>query len=134
MDPRHEAFAQASAKGLNCGDAYVQAGFASDRSNASKLAKRKAVAERIAELEQLRDLTPQADLAHTVAALLRSAAGADTLKSAAGTREARLSRLEAHRLWDKLAMEEMRAARPIDRVLTSEQWAALYGPSPPMSA
>jgi hypothetical protein len=50
-NPRHGAFAQARARGAVLNDAYEDAGFAPDRSHASRLAGREDVAERIAELK-----------------------------------------------------------------------------------
>ena len=47
---RYEAFAQARAKGARLEDAYEDAGFTPDRANASRLAARPEIADRIAEL------------------------------------------------------------------------------------
>ena len=50
QDPRHEAFAQARAKGALLIDAYESAGFVRHRGHPSRLALKDEVADRIAEL------------------------------------------------------------------------------------
>lgn len=93
--PRHEKFAQARAKGLGLEDAYEDAGFAPDRSHASRLAREPAVAERIAELRaEQEDFAPQT----VIATLLRLAKASEDLKTPAGVKEARDSVLQARRL------------------------------------
>jgi len=47
---RHEAFAQALAKGKTADDAYAQAGFKPDRGNASRLQQKDSIRQRVAEL------------------------------------------------------------------------------------
>lgn len=49
-NPRHEAFAQALAKGKTADDAYALAGFSPHRSNASRLSANDSVRDRVAEL------------------------------------------------------------------------------------
>ncbi len=49
---RHEAFAQALAKGKSATDAYAGAGYRPNRSHASRLAAKGNIAARIAELQQ----------------------------------------------------------------------------------
>ena len=53
QDPRHEAFAQARARGALLIDAYESAGFVRHRGHPSRLALKDEVAERIAELRAL---------------------------------------------------------------------------------
>lgn len=48
---RHEAFAQALAKGLTADEAYKQAGFKPNRGNASTLKAKKNIQARVAELQ-----------------------------------------------------------------------------------
>jgi hypothetical protein len=55
LNPRHESFAKARAKGARLEDAYEEAGFAPDRGHASRLAARPEVAGRIAELRAEQD-------------------------------------------------------------------------------
>ena len=130
-DPRHEAFAQACAKGANRKAAYVEAGFAPDRSKGSQMAKRTAVAARIAELEWLRDRALRAELPHMIADLMDNAFAGEALNSAAGLKEARLARLEAIRLLDRMERETPRPPQPYDKELTQEEWVALYGAPAP---
>ena len=49
-NPRHEAFAQALARGMSAAAAYVEAGYKSDRHNAAALAREKHIGTRVAEL------------------------------------------------------------------------------------
>lgn len=50
---RHEAFAQALAKGKTADEAYQLAGFKPNRGNASTLKAKQNIAERIIELKQM---------------------------------------------------------------------------------
>jgi len=56
---RQEAFAQARAKGAGLEDAYEDAGYTPCHRNASHMAARPEVAERIAELRAEREITPK---------------------------------------------------------------------------
>lgn len=49
---RHEAFAQAIAKGKTADDAYSQAGYRANRGNATRLKANESVVARVAELQQ----------------------------------------------------------------------------------
>jgi hypothetical protein len=51
-NPRHEAFAQALARGMSATAAYVEAGFKPSRHNAAALARRQHVSSRVAELQE----------------------------------------------------------------------------------
>jgi hypothetical protein len=106
---RHEAFAQARAKGVLLDDAYEDAGFAPGNGHASRLAKTEAVAERIAELKALE--TDMADAAPygVIAALL--ALARDKEVAPAASKEARLALMEASRL-----RGQMEAARIHERI------------------
>jgi uncharacterized protein YqfA (UPF0365 family) len=55
QNTRHEAFAQLRARGAPLDLAYAQAGYEADSGHGSRLAKRPAVAARIAELRARRD-------------------------------------------------------------------------------
>ena len=74
-NPRHEAFAQARARGAYLEDAYEDAGFAPNRAHASRLAHRPEVAERIgairAELAGVIDHSPEAMVANLLQAFGR---------------------------------------------------------------
>jgi hypothetical protein len=130
-DPRHEAFAQARARGANKSTAYALAGYAPNRSNGSKLAAKPAVGARVAELEEQREQASEACLRDTVIGLMAEVHLGEAMKSAAGLREARLARLEANRLWGLLQREEAQSRRPPDRELTLAEWTAKYGrPAP----
>lgn len=49
---RHEAFAQALAKGKSADEAYAQAGYKPNRHNASRLKTNEHITDRVAELQQ----------------------------------------------------------------------------------
>src|SRR5262252_5451198 len=51
-NPRHEAFAQALARGTSAAAAYGQAGFKPHRANAATLARKKHISVRVAELQE----------------------------------------------------------------------------------
>lgn len=50
-NPRHEAFAQALAKGMSQEDAYAEAGFKPHRQNASRLMTNDDVRQRVGEIQ-----------------------------------------------------------------------------------
>jgi len=104
-NPRYEAFAQARAKGARLDDAYEDAGFIPDKGHGSRLAQRKEVAERIAELRAEQARLNEVDHHALIAAMLRIAKAGEAVASPAGIKEARLSLLEARRLADDLRME-----------------------------
>jgi hypothetical protein len=51
-NPRHEAFAQALARGMSASAAYVEAGYKANRHNAAALAREEHVGTRITELQE----------------------------------------------------------------------------------
>jgi hypothetical protein len=51
-NPRHEAFAQALARGMSASAAYRQVGFKPHRANAATLARKKHISVRVAELQE----------------------------------------------------------------------------------
>ena len=51
-NPRHEAFAQALARGTSAAAAYGQVGFKPHRANAATLARKKHISVRVAELQE----------------------------------------------------------------------------------
>ena len=105
QNARHEAFAQARAKGVRRDDAYEDAGFAPGNDHAWRLEARAEVAERIAELRAARADLSEANVESVIAALLRLARASEALETPAGVREARLTLLEACRLGANLAHE-----------------------------
>ena len=52
-NPRHEAFAQALAKGKSATDAYQEAGYKGDRTAASRLSSNVNIGQRVAELQEM---------------------------------------------------------------------------------
>jgi hypothetical protein len=98
--PRHEAFAQARAKGARLDDAYEHAGFVLCKGHPSRLARRPEVAERIAELRGLRNEADDINPKRLIAGLLRMAKAAEASENAALVKEARLALLDAARLHD----------------------------------
>ena len=51
-NPRHEAFAQALARGMSAAAAYGQVGFKPHRANAATLARKEHISVRLAELQE----------------------------------------------------------------------------------
>lgn len=113
-NPRHEAFAQARAKGASLADAYEDAGFTPDRSHACRLANNTNVADRLAELraEQIEfdDARPLA----VIAALMRVAKAAETEATPAAHKEVRLTLLEVDRLRGEMLLSRARDRDLID--------------------
>ena len=51
-NPRHEAFAQAVARGMSASAAYVEAGYKANRHNAAALAREQHIGTRVSELQE----------------------------------------------------------------------------------
>src|SRR5215467_13892889 len=51
-NPRHEAFAQAVARGMSASAAYVEAGYKANRHNAAALAREQHIGTRVTELQE----------------------------------------------------------------------------------
>ena len=51
-NPRHEAFAQALARGMSAAAAYVEAGYTANRHNAAALAREEHIRTRVTELQE----------------------------------------------------------------------------------
>jgi len=51
-NPRHEAFAQALARGVSASAAYVEAGYKANRHNAAALAREQHIGTRVTELQE----------------------------------------------------------------------------------
>ena len=51
-NPRHEAFAQAVARGMSAAAAYVEAGYKANRHNAAALAREQHIGTRVTELQE----------------------------------------------------------------------------------
>jgi hypothetical protein len=51
-NPRHEAFAQALARGMSASAAYVEAGYKANRHNAAALAREEHIRTRVSELQE----------------------------------------------------------------------------------
>ena len=102
QNPRHEAFAQARARGAALKDAFEDAGYAPDRSHASRLGREPMVAERIAELRAQQVDIAEAGPHAVIAALLRMAKAGEAEATPAALREVRLNLLEVDRLREAL--------------------------------
>lgn len=95
---RHEAFAQARARGARVEQAYEDAGFTPGNDHGARLACRTEVAERIAELRAQQTDMEQASTQAVIAALLKVVKGAEAGTSPAAIREVRLTLLDVDRL------------------------------------
>ena len=117
LNPRHEAFARARARGALLDDAYEAAGYAPARGHSSRLAKRPLVAARVAELRSQLSDWESANGQSVVAALLRMAERCDYFDTPERMRETRLTLIEARKLQKEVAQERRdelagRLARP----------------------
>ena len=110
QNPRHEAFAQARARGARLEDAYEDAGYVQGNGHASRLAIKPEVAERIAEIKAARADEEEVSSAMVKTALIRMAKTGEALKTAAAIREARLTMMEAWNV-QQLVEENRRADR-----------------------
>jgi len=126
-DARHEAFAQARARGMSRAAAQDAADLEPANAGAAHVDRRADVRARIAELRVTRDALRQADLEETVLGLLDLATRGDHA-SAAARREARAARLEAHRLAERLARRgEQTAPETLPPPMSHAEWMATYG-------
>ena len=109
INPRHEAFAQARAKGVRLDEAFEAAGFVLIKGHSSRLARRPDVAERIAELRELQPGAKVATPVVVINALLHLARAGIRAQNPGIVREARLALLDAGRLqeeWDARGGED----------------------------
>jgi hypothetical protein len=121
-NPGWEAFARAHVAGC----------LAKGASAPWRLFYRAGVKARIAELVTRQATMREASLEETILALLDLASGTDQ-KTAAGAREARAARLEAHRLNGLLAARREAETWTPPREMTEAEWEAKYGPDAPGS-
>jgi phage terminase small subunit len=109
-NPRHEAFAQARARGLLLDHAYEVAGFSPGHRHASRLARQPEIAERIGELLASRLDAREVDTRTVIDALLRLAENGHAAANPAAIHETRLVLLEACKL-----IGEQEKVRELDR-------------------
>ena len=114
QNERHEAFAQARARGQSLENAYEDAGFAPGHRHGTRLTLRPDVVERIAEIRNGQDDVRGADVPEVIAALLRLARVGEALQTPAGVKEARLAVLEAFRLHEEIARDREQERRNYD--------------------
>ena len=129
-NPGWEAFVQGRVRGLTITDAYVAAGHKRSRGAANRLDRLPQVEKRLAERLIQRQALGKAQTEETIVALVAMAEGAD-LKSGAGIREARVARLEAHRLCELLTREREAETWEPPREMTEAEWEAKYGADAP---
>ncbi len=142
-DPRHEAFAQARAKGALLIDAYESAGFVRHRGHPSRLALKREVADRIAVLRfsqtEIDDVSPQGLLA----SLRRIIKAGESSENPALVNAARLAIVDASRIQAELARQQAVDRADIDnefKVFQAGEAAAAAAeraaerPSPPREA
>jgi hypothetical protein len=115
LDPRHEAFAQARAKGALLIDAYESAGFVRHRGHPSRLALKREVADRIAALRfsqtESDDVSPQGLLA----SLRRIIKAGENSENPALVNAARLAIVDASRIQAELARQQAVDRENIDK-------------------
>jgi hypothetical protein len=122
-NPRHEAFALATASGAPLRDAYEDAGFSGGIAQACRLARREEIAARVEELRREQADLDEARPTSVIVSLVRMARVAEGLNSAAGLREARLTLLEAQRL--HLAQVKDRQDARLT-VMDDDEWDAAF--------
>ena len=115
QNPRYEAFAQARAKGALLIDAYESAGFVRHRGHPSRLALKRDVAERIAELR-----ASQTDIEDTsplglLASLRRIIKAGESSENPALVNAARLAIVDASRIQAELARQQAADRSTIDK-------------------
>ena len=111
QDRRHEAFAQARAKGALLIDAYESAGFVRHRGHPSRLALKDKVAERIAELRAMQTDIEDTSPPGLLASLRRIIKAGETSENPTLVNAARLAIVDASRLRAELARQQADASR-----------------------
>ena len=142
-DHRHEAFAQARAKGALLIDAYESAGFVRHRGHPSRLALKDEVAERIAELRASQTEAEDVSLAGLLASLRRIIKAGENSEIPALVNAARLAIVDASRIQAELARHQAHEREHLDWVFNdlaareaaeAAARAAAERPSPPREA
>src|ERR1700676_2436724 len=114
-DPRHEAFAQARAKGALLIDAYESAGFVRHRGHPSRLALKDEVAERTAELRASQTEAEDVSPAGLLASLRRIIKAGESSENPALVNAARLGIVDASRLQAELARQQAAERKQLDK-------------------
>ena len=143
LDPRHEAFAQARARGALLIDAYESAGFVRHRGHPSRLACKAEVADRIAELRALQTDLEETSPTGLLASLRRIIKAGEASDNPTLVNAARLAIVDASRLHSELARRQAEENWYIDNAFKNLQKeeaadqaskAATQRPSPPRQA
>ena len=143
LDPHHECFAQARARGMLLIDAYETAGFVRHRGHPSRLACKPEVAERIAELRRLQVHIEGTSLHALLASLRRIIMAGESSDNPTLVNAARLAIVDAARLRDELSRQQALERAQIDSVFNSLEKEsgqaatprpAAQRPSPPSEA
>jgi len=114
QDPRHEAFAQARARGALLIDAYESAGFVRHRGHPSRLALKDEVAERIAELRVLQTDIEDVSPLGLLASLRRIIKAGESSENPTLVNAARLAIVDASRLQAELASHHAHERKHLD--------------------
>ncbi|MDB5481986.1 MAG: hypothetical protein JWO83_3039 [Caulobacteraceae bacterium] len=139
-DPRHEAFAQARARGALLIDAYESAGFVRHRGHPSRLALKDEVADRIAELRASQTEAEDVSPAGLLASLRRIIKAGENSENTSLVNAARLAIVDASRIQAELARHQAHEREHLDWVFNDLQAreaaeaaarAAAERPSPP---
>jgi hypothetical protein len=120
-DPRHEAFAQARARGALLIDAYESAGFVRHRGHPSRLALKDAVAERIAELRASQTEAEDVSLHGLLASLRRIIKAGENSTNPALVNAARLAIVDASRIQAELARHQVHERKHLDSIFNELQ-------------
>jgi hypothetical protein len=126
-NPRHERFSQELAKGKSATDAYAEAGYAGDRTAASRLSTKVNIQRRVAEITERAAIRCEITLAAVTESLSRIAEKAEALGEASGLAVARAAWMDAAKL-NGLVVDRSESVNAIysvsDDLPTPEQWEA----------
>ncbi len=143
LDPHHECFAQARARGMLLIDAYETAGFVRHRGHPSRLACKPEVAERIAELRKLHIHIEDTSLIGLLYSLRRIIKAGEGSQNPTLVNAARLAIIDAARLREELSRQQALERAQIDNVFNDLEKKsgpvatprpAAQRPSPPQKA
>jgi phage terminase small subunit len=117
-NPRHEAFAQALARGKNATEAHAEAGYKANRSTACQLKRNPSISKRVAELQEEQFAIHQQSTAAAVA-------------NAQVTLESLIADVEAARA--KAMAEKGGASAAVSAVIAKAKLSGMWGEKPELT-
>lgn len=116
-NPRHERFAQLLAKGETADAAYVAAGYAENRHNASRLKTNETVTRRVAEIQERAATRTEVTVASITERLLKIAEKAEAKDEAPMLSVARASLMDAAKLNGLVVEKSLQAQTSVEDML-----------------